>query len=392
MKRFKLLSTILVFVLFLSSCSTKQKEETGVIQDIEVTTIVNEEESIFEKEDNDLGYVTKNISDLRAECAFEIPSNWEVNELSGRAYTISSQSNDPLLPNISLNVYRIYGTPQTEFVDAFSMRSLFENELLNGTYIIEGKRYKVSDLPSPDEIIDDPTYAKNSATVSFQFHRDLTMIEADKTKVMPEPTTIINAYINWYGIPTLISVACSEDKEETAYKELRYITSSMTKVTPRIDSQKEYSIGNKLKLTLPSEFIIDGSEVHTTGLSPLSGIALGVYHYPNEVTEDILSDVIPTKICNIMNIQGSAVPAIYPEDKDISIGGKPVKCFTGSSSYIAKNSSAYSYYGNGGNINYKIYAIPYNNTNYILILLYENGQEELASNIGRLIETKTYFS
>ena len=208
---------MLVFVLFLSSC-TKKEAPLGHIEDVEITIEEEESEDIFTKEENELGYVTKRIDDQRARYSFEVPTNWSIDIRSGRVYQISAPSNDPHLPGAIILVYHAYNYTSGDYIDAYSMSQVFSEEINKSSYKIGLESYTPLDITSPDEIVDDPSFTNGHADlVSIQYHEGVTLIQG-KMKVLTEEYSIINTYVNWDGTPTLFSMLIPPDKKDTGVK------------------------------------------------------------------------------------------------------------------------------------------------------------------------------
>ena len=167
---------------------------------------------------------------------------------------------------------------------------------------------------------------------------------------------------------------------------MRYTISSMKHSSPKVESQMEYSIG-KISMTLPSGFTQNGNIFYPEGLSPLSGISIGVFHHRGTVDESYLEKELDAPLSNCLMVSGSFMPGVYRDERDITLSGLDTSCYTGSAAFIPGERNLTSYYGVGGNIEYIIYVIESKETNYIVMITFDQPQTELAKRISQMIES-----
>ena len=384
MKR-KLIISTLIAVLFLTSCSAAPTSPSqGLINEVDVSEKVmpTSQETLFEKKENVLGYLTKEFIDPRANLSFEIPTDWIVEVKTGRLYQITAPMTDPLLPGFTILVSHEYNV--TDYVPADSMHTLFTDELTVYTYRLGGENCYIGDLPSPDEVTDDPKYALKKDIVSLRTYSDVAFMKSNNSGMYKKTMNMINAYVNWHGSPTLLSGVVSPENQDKGIELLSYLISTMKEARIETDSEKTYQIGN-YHFSAYSDFIKEASFLRTSGLTPISGLGIGVFKFNEETDDKNLSSRISRMISETLEISGEFMPHVSLVDDNSYITGWPAKIYEGSSSFIT-NGDETSYYGKGGNIFFKAYFIERTGENHAIIVTYETDQIELGERLSKMIE------
>ena len=271
-------------------------------------------------------------------------------------------------------------------MDASSISQLFSDEMPDYTYRIKGENKYIIDFPSPDKVVDDPTYTNGNVNmVSVKTYTGAVLMNHSTTGICE--MDIMNGYIVWNETPVLISM-CYTPGTENVKDLMDYIISSMAEESVVLDSQEGYDIGN-YTFTLPSGFTKVGSSLRGNALSPLSGISIGVFRYSENLNEATLTYNLGGMVHETTGISGTLVPAIYAIDKEISISGRTPRIYEGSTSYICDEKNGESYYGLAGNLFYIIYSFSLDDKTEVILLTYEPGQEALAKHIASMIEALT---
>ena len=376
MKRKLLLSTLLA-VLFLSSC-TKAEPPKGSIGNVEVSVQIEEDETpVFEKVENKLNYLTREFDDPRARVSFEIPTDWAVSVMNERMYQITSPGTDIHLPGLAILVSHKYNV-QDNFI-ASNLSQVFSEEITKYTYRISGENYFIVDMPSPSKMVDGASFSDD---VSFSFYEDVTFMKSNKTAIYGGTLNMINAYVTKPYAPTLISAVFHPGLEEDVLAELEYMISSMKPLSSRLDSISTFNIGN-YSFSAYSDLVKTGSYLKPSGLSPLSGVSVGVFQFGDDIDSSNISGFAGRMVSEMLGLEGVMSFASLVDDESY-LTGVPVLKFDGSASYIQKGKED-TYYGYGGNIYYTVYVMKRDKTHAVMVT-YEQDQMDIGKALCEIIE------
>lgn len=381
----KLIISTLLAVLFLTSCGTETPNKPqGEIKEVEISEEehLTDEEELFKETENPFGYLTKTFFDPRASLSFEIPTDWNVEVKTGRLYQITAPSKDPYLPGFVLLLSHEYNV--TDYIPSDNLYTLFSDELPVYTYRIDGENYNIIDLPSPENALDNPGYALKEDIVSLRTYSDVAFMKADKTRINQNTLNMINAYVNWPDAPTLFSCVFSPERESAALEMINYIISTMKKVRIDTSSETTYEIGG-YRFSAYSNFIKTDSFLKTEGLTPISGLGVGIFKFSEETLESNVSMRVSRMISDTLDIKGDLMPSVRLKDDSSYLTGVPAKIYEGSSSFISSGNET-SYYGSGGNIFFTAYFMERDGESHAIIVTWETNQMSLGEGLCLMIE------
>lgn len=406
MNKKKILSASLLITclaLTLPGCSKdKDKEkELGTFEDVIVSETEDlSEENVFKAVDEPLGYQYKKIKHPRAYMSFSVPSDWDVDFPNARAVKITAPEDDLMLPDLTLYLISSYSMDGSYHDTVGSYGKVFETDLSELYFPIEGRSIRRTGQTSPDSISSDTDITDRGDLLSLSITDDIAVRDPVSGKIPENPCTAISYYINWAQQPAVFTTICPQEKKESVQKLMQYMVSSITMLPQTSLSAKELTYDN-ITLAVPSEFApVSGME--NVFLSPskkslaTSGMGVAVYKAEKELTEESIMFDYGERMSEGFLPKGTyynMISCFAVDTKKANIDGKDAKVYTASCTVMPKKAESADFYMPGQMWYMTIYALPQDEDGQQCIVIWsQDSQGRYLDAIKKLVEERTKIS
>ena len=386
--------------LSLGGCS--KKPEGGQISDVDIVQPEDGEAAPgFIKADSPYeNYTYKTFTLKKARMSFDVPENWTVEFRNSRCVTMITPEVDGFVPGMTFNLLINYGidTSDNELSgsilnnQAYMFSDYFKQELEGLPFYIQGnyrhlRNYVAEDVLDNGLDIVDEDHKSDAATLVVN---SVTLM--DKANNYYSNFGMVETYFKWRGDPCLLVAVTPYGSNNDVRKMSEYIVSSITYADESIGGYKDVSFED-FSTKVPNS-LSPAAAGNVFWSSPddnelLSGMSVSVYKVDGAEGADMTAE-------NIAEVFGPKIAAgafaDYPDPVEIGTFAhegedKDGPDFTGTVNILPVNRSALDYAGRafGGAAYYTAdyYVRNEGGTNYIITVLYQSPQKDLARAIGQ---------
>ena len=378
------------------SCGHDPSE--GEIGDVEIETPSDEEKpaGTFKKLESPFDYEYEPFTIRKAHMTFDVPSSWENTLVNSRYARLEAPVTDDLFPGATVNILCGYGedvdeNEMSEYTlnnHAYRFSDFFCNELEGLTYNVDGRLCRLRQYVTEDHI------ENGLAFVDSDHVEDAATLIADEVAMVDKATnyytgnSFVATYVKWNHCPFCFSMVVPKESAGDARKILEYIASSITYPKAESIEYGEVSYGD-VSTSVPTHFMpVTGAEnIFASSLEQnkeTAGMAVGIFRVENSETineENIAKYYGETIAAYTFN--GYNVPVLYAaqawEGSDgPDYAGEITINATGENPATVAGSvfGPLSYY----KVNY--YVKEDDGAAYLIAVIYQKGQEDIAKKVG----------
>lgn len=404
-----LIFAIVISTSLITGCKSNESNEMGKIGDVEIekseqdSGSTSNEKNIFTKVESPLEYSYNTLTLGRERIRMDIPTGWDIDRGNSRDIIITTPSNDKYMPGITIHFtfdlsHLEAGEDSAEVDNALYYGKMFQYELPYLDYKVNDETYRLRQWSMPEDVVTNYKFTdkEHESKVARTVQRaDLKPINGGAA---PNGWTYMVWYVEWDGIPGAISTIIPGDKYDNVESELRYIISSFTYYTPKIDATESCDLDGAV-VKVPKGSKGNGSNAllyPTDGLTPYDGIGIGTYTVNLKSADTINSDTLSAgygiKIAQALAPEkGYSYTCSASDLGRHTLGGKGVNVYNCIITMTAdtNESAAGSYCGTPSIWLLDVFVYETENTAKAIAVMYQPTQLDALAIIEKMLITHT---
>lgn len=388
----------------LPSCS-KEPEE-GTIEDVVIDQAEPEEDvdSIFTKIESPYDYEYTTFTLKKAHMRFDVPKTWTVTVNNSRYVTIQTPKNDGYIPDTTISILCNYGedveeNEMSEYTlnnHAYAFSAFFQNELEGLPTYTGGlqrhlRRYETEDQIRNGLEFVDKDHVTDAATLIVD---DVVLM--DKTgDYYSHECGMVSTYVKWDHSPFCFTSIADLEHMDNARNMLEYMVSSISYAKSDPVGYKTVDYKKEFTTAVPNTFVpVEGAE--NVFRSPIfdntetAGMSVGVYllgsleenpFEVDDINEYYGQTVASTAFSGYSSRTAFGIQAEECDEEDGPdyTGSVVVDC----TNYTEATEIAGSPFGIYANYMCDYYLVDKDGTSFLVAVMYQDCQKNLARAAGK---------